>query len=51
MSTTDVVFPGIAGSENVNNQSLFVVSKDVESTSCSGPKICDNLIYDSVKSF
>ena len=44
--------PGMAGPENVDNQSLtMMVSGDVKSTSFIRPKICGNLIYYCLESF
>ena len=51
MDTADVQVPRIAGPENVDDQSLPMMFKDVVSTSRSCPKICDMLIYDCLKSF
>ena len=43
--------PRIAGPENFDNQSVPMVSKDVQSTSRSCPKICGKLLYVCLKSF
>ena len=51
MSTTDVTIPGIAGSENIESQSLTMLSGEMVSTSISWPKIYDNLLYVFLKSF
>ena len=40
--------PGISGPENVDNQSLPMMFKDVKSTSRTCPKIYDKLIYVSL---
>ena len=42
---------GISGSENVESQSMSMMFGDVLSASFTGPKICGNLIYDSLESF
>ena len=51
MYTTAVSIPGIVGPENVENQSLPMMSKDVKSTSRSCPKIYEKLLYEWLKSF
>ena len=51
MSTIDVVFPGIAGSENVESQLMSMISWDVDPTSFTRPKIYGKLTYDYAKSF
>ena len=51
MDTTDVSLPGIAGPENVDNQSLPMTSGEILLSSFIRPKICENVIYGSLKSY
>ena len=51
MSTTDVAFPGIAGTENVESQLMSMISWDVDPTSLTRPKIDGKLTYEYAKSF
>ena len=51
MDTTSVSIPDIAGSENIESQSLKMLPGEMVSTSISWPKIYETLLYVYLKSF